>query len=249
LCGWQYTHHALRAICEYKGVDFEQLTDVSFRGGGPVGKLRLATNDGEKRVSRRVDFSYQVAFDRSFNIPRCHLCVNHSNFLADIVVGDAWLPATVYTRTGISLVICRTQASRALVGELEADGRVIANEVSVDEITESQTHRVAFGDFAYAYQDYLRRRGLHHPVMTAPNRPGAILVDEETVDRFHHELTHKLRLQAERRYRRLWWRKLLIELPHLLRRYFAWFLVRVLRVKSLSGRRKEVARRQMRIFR
>ena len=58
--------------------------------------------DGGHAVSRRVDFGYQVAFDRLFNTPRCHLCVNHSNFLADIVVGDAWLPSTVFTKTGVS---------------------------------------------------------------------------------------------------------------------------------------------------
>src|SRR5690606_3084639 len=208
LCGWQYSHHAIRAICEYKGVDFDSLTDIAWRGGGPVGKLRLTTARSTKSVSRRVDFSYQVAFDRSFNSPRCHLCVNHSNFLADLVVGDAWLPSTVYTRTGISLLICRKPESRAMVDELVSHGRIKASEVSVDEITESQTHRVVFGDFAYAYQDYLAATGRHHPKMTGPNRPSADLVDSSHVAEFHEELQLKLRLQDQQRYKRLWWRKL-----------------------------------------
>lgn len=249
LCGWQYTHHALRAICEYKGVEFDRLIDVSWRGGGPVGKLRLVTAEGETAVSRRVDFSYQVAFDRSFNIPRCHMCVNHSNFLADVVVGDAWLPATVFTRTGISLLICRTAETRAFVDELRERERIVAAEVTTDEITESQTRRVVFGDFAYAYQDYLAARGLPHVEMEGPNRPAAVLADERSVDRFHRELTHKLRLQAKGRYRRLWWRKLTRELPRLLRRYVEWFLVRILRIKSLTGKREEVDRKKIDLFR
>ena len=249
LCGWQYSHHSLRAICEYKGVNFDSLTDVAWRGGGPVGKLRLTTPEKVTSVSRRVDFSYQVAFDRSFNSPRCHLCVNHSNFLADLVVGDAWLPSTVYTRTGISLLICRKPESRAIIDDLASAGRIKASEVSVDEITESQTHRVVFGDFAYAYQDYLASTGQHHPKMTGPNRPAADLVDSDQVTEFHEELQLKLRLQDQRRYRRLWWRKLTKEAPRLAKRYLDWFLVRILRIKSLTGKREEVSRDQIRIFR
>lgn len=249
LCGWQYTHHALRAICEYKGVDADDITDVSFRGEGPVGKLRITTSSTSVDVSRRVDFSYQVAFDRSFNIPRCHLCINHSNFLADIVVGDAWLPSTVFTRTGISLVICRTPQSRRALDDLAADGRVVSVEVGTAEIEESQTRRVVFGDFAYAYQDYLREIGAPHPEMTGPNRRATRPVPRSEVEAFHAELGVKLAMQARREYGRLWRRKLRREMPRLSKRYLDWFLVRVVRVKSLTGRRREVPLTEMRRFR
>lgn len=249
LCGWQYSHHALRAISQYKGVDFDTLTDVAWRGGGPVGKLRLTTPQGETAVSRRVDFSYQVAFDRTFNSPRCHLCINHSNFLADLVVGDAWLPSTVYTKTGISLIICRTPSARAAIDEMTESGRIKSTVVSTEEITESQTHRVVFGDFAYAYQDYLRENGLPHPTMRGPNRVEADLVDHKQAAEFHHELQIKLRLQDQRRYRRLWWRKLIRESPRLAKRYLDWFLVRILRIKSLTRSRQELGRDKIRIFR
>src|SRR5680860_102519 len=107
ICGWAYSYHAVKAICAFKRMDFQNLSNISFRGGGPVGRLELSTAEKTVRVNRRIDFGYQVAFDRSFNLPRCHLCVNHTNFLADIVVGDAWLPSTVKTKSGVSIVICR----------------------------------------------------------------------------------------------------------------------------------------------
>ena len=249
LCGWQYTHHAVRAICDYKGVDVESITDISFRGEGPVGKLRITTPDRSVQVSRRVDFSYQVAFDRSFNIPRCHLCVNHSNFLADIVVGDAWLPSTVFTKTGISLVICRTPAARAALDSLSQAGRVVSVEVGTAEIEESQTRRVVYGDFAYAYQDYLSEQGRPHPVMTGPNRRATRPVSRQEVEEFDTELAIKRDMQARREYRQLWRRKLRREMPRLSKRYLDWFLVRVVRVKSLTGQRKEVPLEAMRRFR
>jgi coenzyme F420-reducing hydrogenase beta subunit len=250
LCGWQYSHHALKAICEFKGIDFDAVTDVSYRGGGPVGKLRIRTSDGRTTsASRRVDFGYQVAFDRTFNTPRCHLCVNHGNFLADIVVGDAWLPSTVATRTGISLVINRTAAADGLLRELEDAGRVVCNDVTVEEIKESQKRRVVFGDFAYAYADYLDEVGVHRPILEGPNRPAAQPADRDEVVFFHQELTRKLALQRQGRYRFLYWRKATKELPRFLARYWEWFTVRILRIKSLTGERQEIPREELSRFR
>ena len=249
LCGWQYNYHALRAICEFKGVDFDSLQNVSYRGGGPVGKLRLDTGDKVVETSRRVDFGYQVDFDRTFNTSRCHLCVNHSNFLADIVVGDAWLPSTVATRSGISLVIARTPAMTELVHDLAKADRLVVTDVTTDEIEESQTHRVAMGDFAYAYADYLDELGLHRPDMVGPNRDAATLVDRDEVEHFHSELGIKTALQRERRYKYLRFRKATKELRRFLERYVRWFLVRILRIKSLTGKREEISRSELSDFR
>ncbi|MCZ7528818.1 MAG: Coenzyme F420 hydrogenase/dehydrogenase, beta subunit C-terminal domain [Acidimicrobiia bacterium] len=249
LCGWQYNHHALRAICRYKGIDFEAITDISYRGGGPVGRLRIVTPTREHRIHRRLDFSYQVAFDRSFNLPRCHLCVDHANFLADVVVGDAWLPSTVTTRTGVSLVICRTPEATATIEQMARRGRLQAAEASVDDVTESQTRSNAFGDFAYAYAEYLEEIGEHRPRMVGPNRTAARLSPRREVEAFHREVLRKRELQGQGRYRRLWWRKATADLWPLARRYLRWFFVRVLRVKSLTGRRREIGREKTQVFR
>jgi coenzyme F420-reducing hydrogenase beta subunit/polysaccharide pyruvyl transferase WcaK-like protein len=250
LCGWQYSHHSIRAICRYMGIDPAEIGDIAYRGGGPVGKLRITTRDGRVHsASRRVDFGYQVAFDRHFNTPRCHLCVDHSNYLAELVVGDAWLPSTVFTRTGVSLVVCRTEKARGLLDALVTSGRVEASEVTTEEIRESQTDRVVFGGFAYSYAAYLDDLGRHRPDMVAPGRDRAALVPRREVQRFHSELLRKLELQRAGRYGTLRWRKATLELPRLLGRYWRWFVVRILRVKSLRGEREEVAREKLAGFR
>ena len=230
LCGWQYNWHSIRAICEYKGIDPDSIVDVSYRGDGPIGRLRIWTNDGaEHTTNRRLDFGYQVAFDRTFNTPRCHLCINHANFLADIVVGDAWLQSTLTTKTGISLVINRREESDRMMRSLAARDRVILTEVTVNEIRESQKPRIAFGNFAYAYAEFLDAIGIPRPIMRGPNRPAAELVSEGEVARFHDELQRKLELQRQRRYRYLRWRKVTKELGRFLSRYWEWFAHRVLR--------------------
>lgn len=250
LCGWQYSHHSLRAMGEYLGFDPDTIEDVSYRGGGPVGKLTVETSDGAAHTaSRRVNFGYQVAFDRHFNTPRCHLCVNHSNFLADIVVGDAWLPSTVFTKTGISLIICRTSATTQLISSLESTGRIVTYEGSVEEIRESQTDRVIFGEFAYAYADYLEAIGQHRPEMIGPNKGHGTLRPRREVARFHRELLRKQRLMYARRYQLLRVRKATLELRKFISRYTRWFAVRILRVKSLTGQRREIPRDDLSSFR
>jgi coenzyme F420-reducing hydrogenase beta subunit len=247
-CGWYYTHHALRAICRYKRIDFDSLSNVAFRGGGPVGKLVLETPQGTTRVSRRTDFDYQAAFDRSYNLARCHLCVNHVNFLADLVVADAWLPATVGTRTGISLIICRNKRATELLKQMAAEERVRLADASTEDIVASQKRRNAFGDFAYAYADYLRKIGEFVPLLPGPNEPAAQRVDEEAVISFHREVVHKRQLQQAGKYRLLWWRKMTIGLPKLAATYLRWFIVRILHIPTRDSGCGSVDRAKLRDF-
>jgi coenzyme F420-reducing hydrogenase beta subunit len=243
LCGWQYSHHSINAMGEYLGYDPSEIADISYRGGGPVGKLTVTTHDGQQyTASRRVDFGYQVAFDRHFNTSRCHVCINHSNFLADIVVGDAWLPSTVFTKTGISLVVCRTEFAENTVQSLVDAGHCVSIQVGEDEIRESQTDRVVFGEFAYAYANFLQELGLHTPQLDGPNKGYGTLKPRRHVAKFHRELVRKQSLMAARRYKYMKLRKATLELRSYVMRYVRWFMVRILRVKSLSGQRKEIPR-------
>jgi hypothetical protein len=243
LCGWQYSHHSINAMGEYLGYNPEEIADISYRGGGPVGKLTVNTRDGKVyTASRRVDFGYQVAFDRHFNTTRCHVCINHSNFFADLVVGDAWLPSTVFTKTGISLVICRSEFAENAHARLVESGACVSIEVGEDEIRESQTERVVFGEFAYAYADFLRSIGVHTPVLNGPNKGFGTVKPRRMAAKFHRELVRKQALMAAQQYRYMKIRKGTLELRGYIMRYVRWFMVRILRVKSISGQRKEISR-------
>lgn len=220
ICGWTYTHHAIRAICEFKGADFDRIQDISYRGSGPVGKLRLHFPEQTLEVNRRSDFDYIVAFERDFNIPRCHLCINHINFLAEIVVGDAWLASTAKTKTGVSIVICRTEAALKVIKDLEQKGYILTTPAGEGEIAESQGRRFTYGDFSYAYKDFLKERGAFCPEMGGPNRPTAKLVSRHEVRQFHRQNRSKMQLQQQRNYRALWRRKVLMDLPRYGWRFF-----------------------------
>ena len=227
ICGWTYTHHSIEAIAELKGHGDASIQDISFRGGGPVGPLRIVFEDDTLEVNRRKDFDYITAFDRSFNTPRCHLCVNHINYLADIVVGDAWLQSVSDTATGVSIIISRTESAQELINSLEEKGRIITADASEEEILESQGRRFTYGDFAYAYARHLRSEGKFTIEMVGPNRSEAQLEPERIVRQEHKEMNKKIKMQQAGKYKALRQRKLLVDTQ----RYFVRFVTK--RIKNL----------------
>lgn len=214
ICGWLYTHRALDAMRAYKGI-VAPIKAIAYRGDGPVGPLTIDDADGKQwRINRRTDPDYMVAFDRSFNINRCHVCVNHVNWLADIAVGDAWLARTTGTTHGVSIVVARTAMASALLEDLGAAGRVRTAPGSVADIIESQSRGLVFGDAAYAYRELLRSEERFVPNLDGPNRASANLAPRTSLQRFDAELTRKAALQTAGAYRRLWWRKLWLDFWH-----------------------------------
>ena len=218
-CGWQYTMHGVRALGTYRRFDPDAIDRITYRGGGPVGKMRIHLEDGTQRtLNRRVAYSTQVAFDRSFNPPRCQVCVNHSNFLADLALGDAWLAETVTSRTGVSVVVARTKSSVTLIEDLAASGTLRIEAADLEVVERSQGRNVAYGDMAYSLAAMLRRRGEPVPKIDAPNRPAHRPVDDDAVERNWREIQRKRSLQREGRYWYLFVRKSTVELPLVLRR-------------------------------
>jgi hypothetical protein len=108
---------------------------------------------------------------------------------------------------------------------------------------------VIFGEFAYGYAGFLNEQQIPTPVLDGPNRGAGEGVPRKEIESFHSEYLIKTELQRARRYRRLWWRKATKGLPQLLGRYWRWFTVRVLRIKSITGQRHEIERSRLRDFR
>ena len=107
---------------------------------------------------------------------------------------------------------------------------------------------MAFGDFAYAYAEYLKELGVPCPHVRGPNRSETRLVPRKIVERFRRDLSRKRELQESGRYRLLWWRKATLEMGRLAARYLRWFFVRVLKIKTLLGVRDEKPHRDTSVF-
>jgi len=176
ICGWMYSRHTVDHFAKYVGVSRESLADVTYRGGDKVGNLVLKSVSGtDQAFSRRPKpyvhahtAAYRIAFSRTYSSKRCLLCAEHLNYLADVVVGDAWLPKHRDDKLGTSIVIVRNPSVVAVLDHLVAEGRVELTASSTNEVVESQSEYFAFGAPARQMMNRLKKQGKFAPSVKLP---------------------------------------------------------------------------------
>jgi coenzyme F420-reducing hydrogenase beta subunit len=175
ICGWTFTRHSLQHFCNAVKVNYDELQNVTYRGGDRVGKLTLTTRDQTLLFSRRPRYpydkhaaSYKIAFSRTYNSKRCLLCVEHLNYLADIVVGDAWLDKFKNEGLGTSIVIVRNPELDHILQKMVEVGRISLEEASEKEVIESQSSDLAFGISARQIINKMKSKGRFVPLYHLP---------------------------------------------------------------------------------
>lgn len=138
-CGLTQEPRATAVLARQAGLDPAELRDVSYRGPGWPGGMRLADRQG---TVRRQDYADYI--DRQFMAlvpPRCRVCPDALAELADVSVGDTWLDRFAGS-DGVSDVITRTPAGERLLEA--AAGSLVLQAATPQETIASQeeTHRV-----------------------------------------------------------------------------------------------------------
>ena len=200
LTGWYFSHHMIRALCAYYRINYDDLEDIVYRGGGRLGKTRFIFKDGSVREINRFTIRSLVAFERYFNVPKFMIEINQHNMLADIVVGDAHIPECMYSKTGISLVISRSEVAEKTLASMAKERTITLKEVEDNTLVRSQKRDRLYGDFAYSYLDYLEKIGICVPKIKAPNRAKHRQVPREKLEVFHRSYQRKLALQRKGKY-------------------------------------------------
>lgn len=249
MCGWSFSHHSIRALCTYRQIPYEEIQNIQYRGEGAIGKLKIITKNNKIiTISRRTDLFYQSAFERSYNLKRCFYCINHSNLLADIVIGDAWLPSTVFTKTGISLIITRKSLSQKIVLQMKKNGLLRITPVTNAEIIESQKENVVHDNFSIPYREYIDSIGEYTPTFKKPLSKSFRPIEKKHLKKFHKILEKKIQLQRKNRYWTLFYIKYTKELHKFIMKYINWFLIRKIKIKSILGIRKEIPSEKLNNF-
>ena len=141
-CGHTNEPRATAVLARQAGLEPAQVREVSYRGPGWPGGMRLVTDSGLTRWRDYPDY-----IDRRFMAltpPRCHVCPDALAELADVSVGDAWLDRFEGS-DGVSDLIARTPAGERLLED--AGGRLVLHPASSAEMVASQadTHGVKRG--------------------------------------------------------------------------------------------------------
>ena len=134
-CGGFRDYRQTDTLLHRYGLDPANVREFRYRGGGQPGSLRAVDTEG-----RSVQRAYPgYAKDTTHaKVRRCRLCVDATAELADISCGDAWIPRYLTSGNAWSLVMTRSDAGVEVIRELERRGRIVAAQVSPEEVKASQ---------------------------------------------------------------------------------------------------------------
>ena len=115
-CGQEINFLGTELILKLLNVSPKETKKIDYRGEGWPGEMKVYKRNGEiiKRPFPDIFKIFNLGF---FTPPRCFLCTDFTNELADISFGDAWIPNLIKKGKGFNFVISRTQAGADLLKE------------------------------------------------------------------------------------------------------------------------------------
>ena len=123
-CGHTVNFLGTEFLLQKMGIRSNDVMRIDYRGEGWPGGMTVQLKDGTKR-SLPLSTYWGHFFGYNFFTPiRCILCGDTLNELADISLGDAWLPELMCDNVGESMIITRTKIGEGLLRDALSKGRV-----------------------------------------------------------------------------------------------------------------------------
>jgi len=123
-CGHSVNFSGTEYLLERFAIEKGDVSRLDYRKGGWPGKVSIMTRDG-RETCISYDVFWQRLFTPYFFAPlRCTLCPDFTNELADISLGDAWLPELRRKQRKESLIITRSQEGKRLLQRAIEDKRI-----------------------------------------------------------------------------------------------------------------------------
>ena len=127
---------ATENLLENLKIKKDTIKKIDYRGNGwPGGMTIHFTNKEMIYIPKNI--YYDSCFS-SFIPNRCTLCNDHTCELADISIGDAWLPKFIDDNIGQSIIIARSEKAQIFLFNATNDNVIEIKKVSLDELKKSQ---------------------------------------------------------------------------------------------------------------
>lgn len=147
LCGGMRGQEGSMWILKKKKIKTKEIRDIrSHRGHGWPGDMHIARLGGLATVKIAYPFEYDEYYE-SWQPWRCSLCLDRTAEVADISLGDAWLPELKDDHLGSSIILARTEKGCRIVEEAAANGAIIVREASIETLINAQ--RGLFNDIQH----------------------------------------------------------------------------------------------------
>lgn len=135
-CGFSSNFLATEHLLSRAHIKKDRVDSISYRGEGWPGKTSIFLKDGNtKLISYNKD---RVRRGFLFCPIRCTLCSDYSAELADISLGDAWLPELENDKIGTSLVIIRGKGGDDLIRKTIINNQVGLVKINKERVLQAQ---------------------------------------------------------------------------------------------------------------
>jgi coenzyme F420 hydrogenase subunit beta len=134
-------------IIQKMRVPKEQVSQLSYRGRGWPGAMTIKLKNRSLFSIPLVGswISYWPIFSSFFFTPtRCTMCPDQTGELADISLGDAWLPELRSEKIGKSIIITRTKAAESILSEMVSSKAISIMRVEPEKVIQSQLLNLKF---------------------------------------------------------------------------------------------------------
>jgi coenzyme F420 hydrogenase subunit beta len=139
LCGGITGQEGTRWILRKWGIALDGVREIRYRTGGWPGAMLVSFKSARRDVVIPLG-DYSVQFFACWRPWRCLLCMDRTSALADISLGDAWLPELrKQDGIGSSLIIVRTSKGLDVFQDALASGVLKAREIDRPTLLRSQS--------------------------------------------------------------------------------------------------------------
>ncbi len=136
-CGNNLYFEATRVMLRKLGVS--RLSDVeslSYREGIWPGSFMVRTKDGSVRSISKLDFNQTIPF---YVNHRCLTCIDLTNELADVSVGDGWAKDWS-TAGGWSVILTRSEAGEEILERARGSGMLYIEDITIEQAEQMHSH-------------------------------------------------------------------------------------------------------------
>lgn len=147
LCSHMVSYEGVDLILSKMHVPKGSVTELNYRGEGWPGSMSIKLANGS---ARRLPYTgswnaYWPVFSSFFFTPmRCTMCPDQAAELADVSLGDAWLPEFRKEKSGESIIVMRTKAASDFFATPDRENAIHLGEVKPSKVAQSQMVNLIF---------------------------------------------------------------------------------------------------------
>lgn len=147
LCSHMVTFSGTELLLEKKQIEKNLVKKLSYRGKGWPGSMTIKTQEGKEYDIPLFGSwnAYWPIFSSFLFTPiRCTMCPDQAAELADVSLGDAWLPEMKNEKIGKSVIICRTKIGNKILAIGKSNQKIDKQTISVEKVVQSQIANLIF---------------------------------------------------------------------------------------------------------